>query len=263
MKKVICILKSLLPMLFWLGIQSAVSSLFLLTGSLIGKGPLWAAGRDLPYVISVLANGITFLLGYLWLQKRQKENSGQARRFSLGAAAGLLVVGVAFQLIVSLLLVSAQVMFPKAMESYAQVLENLGVFAPSLFSVLYTVVFAPLTEEMVFRGMTLRILEEELPFAAANVLQAVLFALIHGNLVQSSYAFLAGLLLGYVVKRYGKISAAVWCHFAVNASGLFLGDISPQGTLLLLVISAGILLIFVIIGKKGEKKNIEYDVKGE
>ena len=158
-------------MLLWLGMQSVVSILFLLTGVLTGKGPLWATGGELPYVISVLANGVTFLLGYLWLQKKKKETSGQERRFSLGAAVKLLAVGVIFQMIVSLLLAGMQVVFPKAMESYAQVLENLGVFAPSVFSVLYTVVFAPLTEEMVFRGVTLRILQEELPFAAANVLQ--------------------------------------------------------------------------------------------
>ena len=259
MKKVICILKSLLPMLLWLGMQSVVSILFLLTGVLTGKGPLWATGGELPYVISVLANGVTFLLGYLWLQKKKKETSGQERRFSLGAAVKLLAVGVIFQMIVSLLLAGMQVVFPKAMESYAQVLENLGVFAPSVFSV-YTVVFAPLTEEMVFRGVTLRILQEELPFAAANVLQAVLFALMHGNLVQSSYAFLAGLLLGTVVKRYGKLSAAIWCHFAVNASGLFLGDISVPGIFLLLGISFGVLLVFVIIDKKMEKTNEKYIV---
>ena len=257
MKKVICILKSLLPMLLWLGMQSVVSILFLLTGVLTGKGPLWATGGELPYVISVLANGVTFLLGYLWLQKKKKETSGQERRFSLGAAVKLLAVGVIFQMIVSLLLAGMQVVFPKAMESYAQVLENLGVFAPSVFSVLYTVVFAPLTEEMVFRGVTLRILQEELPFA---VLQAVLFALMHGNLVQSSYAFLAGLLLGTVVKRYGKLSAAIWCHFAVNASGLFLGDISVPGIFLLLGISFGVLLVFVIIDKKMEKTNEKYRV---
>ena len=208
----------------------------------------------------MLANGVTFLLGYLWLQKKKKETSGQERRFSLGAAVKLLAVGVIFQMIVSLLLAGMQVVFPKAMESYAQVLENLGVFAPSVFSVLYTVVFAPLTEEMVFRGVTLRILQEELPFAAANVLQAVLFALMHGNLVQSSYAFLAGLLLGTVVKRYGKLSAAIWCHFAVNASGLFLGDISVPGIFLLLGISFGVLLVFVIIDKKMEKTNEKYRV---
>ena len=247
MKKVICILKSLLPMLLWLGMQSVVSILFLLTGVLTGKGPLWATGGELPYVISVLANGVTFLLGYLWLQKKKKETSGQERRFSLGAAVKLLAVGVIFQMIVSLLLAGMQVVFPKAMESYAQVLENLGVFAP-------------LTEEMVFRGVTLRILQEELPFAAANVLQAVLFALMHGNLVQSSYAFLAGLLLGTVVKRYGKLSAAIWCHFAVNASGLFLGDISVPGIFLLLGISFGVLLVFVIIDKKMEKTNEKYRV---
>lgn len=254
MKKVVCILKSLLPMLFWMGLQSVLSMLFMGAGILTGKGPLWAVEGEIPYVISIIANGVTFLLGYVWLKKRQKETFLENCRVSFAAAAALLVLGVCFQLAVSLLLIGTEMIFPRAMESYAQVLENLGVFAPSVFSVLYMVVLAPLGEEMVFRGVTLHILERELPFWAANVCQAVLFALMHGNLVQSSYAFLAGLLLGCIVKKYGKLGAAIWCHFAVNVSGLFLGGVSIPGMFLLLAVGMAILVVFVQRNKKVREK---------
>ena len=124
-------------MLLWLGMQSVVSILFLLTGVLTGKGPLWATGGELPYVISVLANGVTFLLGYLWLQKKKKETSGQERRFSLGAAVKLLAVGVIFQMIVSLLLAGMQVVFPSNGILCAGAGKSGGVCTVCLFCAVY------------------------------------------------------------------------------------------------------------------------------
>ena len=56
-------------MLLWLGMQSVVSILCLLPGVLTCNGPLGATGGELPDVISVLATGVTFLRGYLLLQK--------------------------------------------------------------------------------------------------------------------------------------------------------------------------------------------------
>ena len=64
-----------------------------------------------------------------------------------------------------------------------------------------------------FRGLTLRILEGAFPFWAANILQALYFGIIHGNLVQGGYAFLAGMVLGYLVKRNGTLAAGILCHF--------------------------------------------------
>ena len=109
------------------------------------------------------------------------------------------------------------------MESYSQVLENLGMDSPTVLSLAYTVLVAPVTEELIFRGLTLRILEGAFPFWAANILQALYFGIIHGNLVQGGYAFLAGMVLGYLVKRNGTLAAGILCHFGVNLSGVLLG----------------------------------------
>ena len=112
------------------------------------------------------------------------------------------------------------------MEHYGQVMESLGMNKPSFWSALYVAVLAPVTEELIFRGLTLKLLQKAFPFNAANVIQAFYFAVIHGNLVQGLYAFAIGLLLGKIVRKYGTLKSSVLCHVAVNVSGLLLGSIS-------------------------------------
>lgn len=135
----------------------------------------------------------------------------------------LVLAGLALQLLSNFLLTMIFTAFPELMESYSQVLENLGMYSPTVLSLLYTAAVAPLAEELLFRGLTLRILEEAFPFWAANLLQALYFGLIHGNLVQGGYAFGAGMLLGYLVKKKGTLAAGILCHFGVNFSGVILG----------------------------------------
>ena len=78
-------------------------------------------------------------------------------------------------------------------------------------------------EELIFRGLTLKILEKAFPFWAANILQALYFGIIHGNIIQSSYAFFAGLLFGSVMYKYKSLKYVIWCHFFVNFLGMVLG----------------------------------------
>ena len=49
----------------------------------------------------------------------------------------LLLLGLCLQLAVSLLLFGAQILFPKTMEAYGQVLESLGVNQPGIWSAFY------------------------------------------------------------------------------------------------------------------------------
>lgn len=86
-------------------------------------------------------------------------------------------------------------------------------------------VIDPLSEELCFRGVSLTALERHgLPFWAANLVQAVLFAAFHFNIVQSAYAFVCGLVLGGLRQRDGIVSSAI-AHCACNLSGVILGMI--------------------------------------
>lgn len=81
----------------------------------------------------------------------------------------------------------------------------------------------PLAEELCFRGVSLTALERRgLPFWAANLVQAALFAAFHFNIVQSTYAFVCGLVLGGLRQRDGLCSSVI-AHCACNLSGVILG----------------------------------------
>lgn len=92
--------------------------------------------------------------------------------------------------------------------------------ADTLSMFLYMGLFAPIAEEILFRGVVMRGLR---PFGKrfAVVASALLFGLFHGNIVQSPYAFAVGLVLGYTAMEYNILWAMV-LHMVNN---LVLGDL--------------------------------------
>ena len=64
-------------------------------------------------------------------------------------------------------------------------------------------------------------------FWAANAIQALVFGVMHLNVVQGVYAFALGLLLGWVFRRTGRLRAAVLLHMAVNASSMLMDVLDP------------------------------------
>ena len=54
-----------------------------------------------------------------------------------------------------------------------------------------------------------------------NVVQAALFGVMHLNLVQGVYAFLVGLVCGYLVLKYRNLLASMFFHSVFNAYSTF------------------------------------------
>lgn len=107
--------------------------------------------------------------------------------------------------------------------SFGEMMEQNAVDTDALPMWLYVCLAAPVAEELLFRGLLLRSLE---PYGKkfAIVVSSVLFGLFHGNPVQTPYAFLVGLLLGYVATEYHVVWAIV-LHIMNN---LLLGDLLPR-----------------------------------
>lgn len=85
----------------------------------------------------------------------------------------------------------------------------------SVAMLLYTCIGAPFIEEILFRGAVMRSLQN-FGRRFAVVASALIFGLIHGNLVQTPFAFLVGLVLGYAAMEYG-IWWSIALHFFNNA----------------------------------------------
>lgn len=95
-----------------------------------------------------------------------------------------------------------------------------------LIPALSIAVAAPLTEELMFRGVIQPRLERAMPVWAAVVVQAVLFGVTHGTPIQMVYAFLLGLVFGFLRSRTGSILPGFAAHAAFNAMNDPLGLIS-------------------------------------
>lgn len=87
-----------------------------------------------------------------------------------------------------------------------------------------TTVGAPIVEEMFFRGVLFRALDDGLSriFAhagsiAATVLSACLFALAHGEPLQFVGLAFLGVVLAVLVKRTGRLTPSIITHVSFNA----------------------------------------------
>jgi membrane protease YdiL (CAAX protease family) len=134
-------------------------------------------------------------------------------------------------------------------------LQQVDGVAQVLFA-LSVIFFAPIAEEFCFRGLALKTLLRNFPFWTANIIQAALFGIIHFIPLQIGYAFLSGLLFGWIVRRTGRLRAAITAHIVFNASNIpynmipGIGRLTEQpGRLLLLVcLPAAALLYYSIRG---------------
>ena len=119
--------------------------------------------------------------------------------------------------------------------------EALSVSTDSLSMFLYAGVLAPIAEEILFRGLIQRTM---MPFGRnfAIFVSALTFGLFHGNLVQSPFAFLVGLVLGYVAAEY-SIAWAMLLHMINN---LLLADAMNRLTSGLPVETAGMIIWAVL-----------------
>lgn len=84
-----------------------------------------------------------------------------------------------------------------------------------LLNILTICVLPAFLEEMVFRGYILQTLR---PYGdgVALFVSALLFGLMHGNVLQIPFAFVVGLVLGFVVIRTNNIFVAIVIHFLNN-----------------------------------------------
>lgn len=90
----------------------------------------------------------------------------------------------------------------------------------TVWGLLAIVAGAPLVEEMLFRGGVMNLLHRAGYGPKAMIVwSALLFGLFHINPAQILFAFLLGLLLGWLYWRTGSLLPGILCHFINNALG--------------------------------------------
>jgi hypothetical protein len=85
-----------------------------------------------------------------------------------------------------------------------------------ILELISSALLTPIIEELVFRGIIFTRLRRDLPKLPAVVLSALIFAMVHWNIVQFLYALLLGLALALLMEREDHLYAAVLGHITAN-----------------------------------------------
>ena len=185
----------------------------------------------LTYVVIALV-----LLGIWYNKEFGREEKGKWKLSSitdkpLYFGAGVVAIAFGAQYLCMYVMNLLAMMFPRWLANYEKIMESIGLTDEvTLPMVLYVVLLGPICEEIAYRGLTMGLAKRFAPFWVANVIQAVLFAGLHMNPLQSIYTFFIGLMLGYFVFKSGSLLTGIVLHIAFNAAGALGGSLIVSGT---------------------------------
>lgn len=171
-------------------------------------------------LVMAVAGVITSLV-LIWMWKRDANQRGMLLPLGhLGCKATGCTVGIGIFAAAGLAKAVTLLPLGSLMEEYESVNQGF-VSNPMLFQILTLCILSPITEELIFRGLLYGRLKEYLPDRrSAMLLQALIFGIYHGNVVQGIYATLLGVLLVLVYERYASFYAPVLLHMAANTMAL-------------------------------------------
>lgn len=213
----------LLLILFSQFLYTAVVLLLAMTGAIPPQAVMQAdlglgnTGYMLVYMsVYIVMMGLPLVLTSLLLHKRIQPFA-PAKKVSPLVFIGGLLAGMAL-CVVANVVASYLMAFMSAFGIPEPAMPDLLEPTPVSFglNLLVFAVLPAILEEMVFRGYLLQSLR---PYGdrTALLVSSLLFALMHGNVLQVPFAFMVGLVLGYVVIETNNFWLAVCIHFANNA----------------------------------------------
>jgi len=103
--------------------------------------------------------------------------------------------------------------------------------SPLIFAVS-TVLLAPFTEELFFRGFLFKGLREKYGWVNALMFSSIIFALFHGQLATLLPTFMLGALFAYMFQKTGSVLPGMLLHFSINAFSTTIFLIAAQMGLL-------------------------------
>ena len=220
-------------------------------------------------VTLVISQVLALAIFYPWWRRMRagsfvgrRAGASPAHASAAKTAVILLFIGVAAQFFVSTVLGYVELFFPDPMAEYTEMMEDVGGF--TAIATLSTVVLAPISEELVCRGIMLeyalravspawgpaerarRIGLSSRAFWIAAVLQALAFGALHMNWIQGSYAFALGVAEAWVFWRTGRLCYPILLHLALNGSSALVDPLAPLVNSLpapLVLIVTGALLV--------------------
>lgn len=251
-----------------------ITAAFCLIGLVLGGHEGLTAGYmflldhlNLVSCLVYLIPAVVFIPWYIFASARKNRlasfASGQIKKLSPVSFVWTCILAYAVQHAVSIIIGFMAIILPRAVEAYSEMVDAAGMTQYSPAWIFAVVILPPLVEETVFRGLIMHYLKSAgICFWIVNLIQALLFGIYHGNLIQGLYAFCIGLLLGYLAVRYDSLIIPIVVHALFNLFGTAGVELESkllppllQGMLTFACVPVTAMLLVLIHYGAGEKKN--------
>lgn len=171
--------------------------------------------------VYALSTGLPVVLGLLLFRKKLSRTA-PTLPMTAGGTAAATVIGLGGCMGVNFVAAYVATVFENFGIPQAEGLRAMDATPQSLaLNLAVMALFPAVLEELLFRVCILQTLRRY-GDRLAIVLSAVLFGAIHGGMAQSVFAFLVGLILGWLVVATGNPWNAVILHFVNNALSVVL-----------------------------------------
>lgn len=181
-------------------------------------------------LVTILAVGIFFLVRKRSVASEVRLNPVAQKHLGLTA-----LFGAALQVVTSVAV--GLVPWP---QTWVDALPNFEGSESVFLEILAAVILAPITEELIFRGLVHTRLRRAFPPVWAAVLSGVAFGIVHGNIIQFLYAAVLGVVLALIMERYGSLLPCILIHIFFNGVSFLLPDYNE--------VSAGVIITLYLIG---------------
>lgn len=171
------------------------------------------------YIVEITGIAALATIPFLVLMKKNDERkelaAGLVQNWKAPLSKYVLVAGISIPFALGLnniLLLSNLAEYSIAYQEASEAL-----YTPSLLvQIICLGIITPIMEELIFRGLIFKRIRRIVSAKRAIIASALFFGLYHGNLVQTIYGILCGLLLGYLYEKFGSLKAPIFAHMLMN-----------------------------------------------
>lgn len=171
------------------------------------------------YIVEITGIAALATIPFLVLMKKNDERkelaAGLVQNWKAPLSKYVLVAGISIPFALGLnniLLLSNLAEYSIAYQEASEAL-----YTPSLLvQIICLGIITPIMEELIFRGLIFKRIRRIVSAKRAIIASALFFGLYHGNLVQTIYGILCGLLLGYLYEKFGSLKAPILAHMLMN-----------------------------------------------
>ena len=174
--------------------------------------------------VSFVATLVSMIIAVIWYRKVYCKGYGlnefrtTCKKFvKPDILTGLVFAAVALYFITFFVVAFIDLLAPDVVKDYNKMMEDAGVNKIDWKVIILTVVFAPINEECIMRGIILTRLKKNMAPVLAIVISAVYFGIFHLNIVQGIYACVMGLFMAYIAYKYRSVLPSILFHAMFNA----------------------------------------------